>query len=279
MRPGRRSTSVRAAALAAGAALVLVSSTACSSGPTLVWSDEFTGPSGSPADPAVWGPMTGGKGWGNQELECYTDSRDNSALDGNGFLVISAREAKGHACADGSTNDYTSARLSTQGRKTFEHGTLSVRAKMPTGDGAWPAFWALGQNHDTAGWPASGEIDVTEVVGKEKNVTHGTLHGPTADGKPFSVTGKYAAPSDLSSDFHVYSATWSATSVAFAIDDVVFNTVTKADVEKSGRWVFDQPFYLLLDVAVGGNFPGDPSASSVWPQQMVIDWVRVYQDR
>ena len=243
-----------------------------------MWSDEFNGPQGSAPDASNWAPMIGGKGWGDGELECYTDARDNSALDGNGFLVISARSAKGHACADGSTNDYTSARLSTQGLQTFQYGTMAVRAKMPTGDGAWPAFWALGENHDTAGWPASGEIDVSEVVGKQKNVTHGTVHGPKADGKPFSVTGSYTAPSDLSSDFHVYSATWTPTTVDFAIDDVVYSTVTKADVEKSGRWVYDQPFYLLLNLAVGGSFPGNPSASSVWPQQMVVDWVRVYEN-
>jgi beta-glucanase (GH16 family) len=264
--------------MSVGASLLLVSMAGCSRGPTLVWSDEFAGPQGSPADSAVWAPMTGGKGWGNHELECYTDSRDNSALDGNGYLVISARAAKGHACVDGSTNDYTSARLSTQGRKTFEYGTLAVRAKMPTGDGAWPAFWALGEDHETAGWPASGEIDVTEVVGKQKNVTHGTLHGPTVDGKPFSVSGTQTLPADLSSDFHVYSATWTPTSVEFAVDDAVYARFTKDDVEKHGRWVYDKPFYLLLNVAVGGDFPGNPSANSFWPQQMVVDWVRVYQD-
>lgn len=278
MRTGRRGISVRVGIVAVATLAVLAGSASCSAQQKLVWSDEFDGPAGSPPDPRVWTPMTGGKGWGNQELECYTDARDNSALDGHGYLVISAREDKGHACADGATNDYTSARLSTQGLKTVEYGTISVRAKMPTGDGAWPAFWALGQNHDSAGWPASGEIDVTEVVGKQKNVTHGTLHGPTADGKPYSVTGSFTSPTDLSADFHVYSATWTASSIDFSIDDTVYSHLTKDDVEKSGRWVFDQPFYLLLNVAVGGTFPGNPSASSVWPQQMVVDWVRVYQD-
>jgi len=267
----------RLAATGAVAACLL---TGCSSGHTqsLVWSDEFSGAAGAAPDPSTWKAVTGGGGFGNNELECYTDSRDNSALDGNGYLVITARKDPGHACAGGRTNDFTSARLTTQNLRTFTYGTVEVRAKMPTGTGIWPAFWMLGLNHDTAGWPASGEIDVSEVIGSHGTISHGTLHGAKADGKPYSLTAQYDAGVDLSADFHTYAVTWTPDGFTFAVDGKAFSSLSKSAVEAAGSWPFDQPFYLLLNVAVGGDWPGPPSASTVWPQQMVVDWVRVYQD-
>ncbi len=275
MTSARRTT---VAALCAGA-LLASCATSAPDGPALVWSDEFAGAAGSAPDAASWQPVSGGHGWGNGELQCYTDSRDNSLVDGKGYLVISARSTPGHACADGTTNDYTSARLITQGLRSFQYGTFEMRAKVPTGVGAWPAFWALGQDHETAGWPASGEIDVTEVLGREPRVSHGSVHGPRADGTPYTVTGKQESPVDLGAGFHVYSATWTPDGISFAIDGTTYNTVTRAQVEAEGTWVFDQPFYLLLNVAVGGRWPGPPSAGTPWPQQMVVDYVRVYADR
>jgi beta-glucanase (GH16 family) len=244
----------------------------------LVFSDDFSGPAGAPPNPANWKYMIGGNGWGNQELECYTSVRGNSALDGLGDLVITALKQPGHVCADSHTTDYTSARLSTQGLQAFEYGTISMRAKMPVGKGAWPAFWALGADHDTAGWPQSGEIDATEVIGARPTIVHGSLHGPEASGKAYTITGAYTAPADLSLDFHVYSVTWTATEISFSVDGHEYFSVTKATVEKTGTWEFDQPFYLLLNVAVGGSWPGPPSPATSWPQQMVVDYVRVYQD-
>jgi len=244
----------------------------------LVWSDEFDGSAGSAPDTHAWKAATGGDGWGNNELQCYTDSRGNSALDGHGHLVITALRDPGHTCDGGRRNDYTSARLTSQNLQSFMYGTLSVRAKMPTGAGIWPAFWALGRDHDTVGWPASGEIDVTEVVGSDGAVSHATLHGAKPDGSPYAITSQFHAAADLSADFHTYSVTWTPSGFTFAVDGSIFSTVTKATVQKSGTWAFDQPFYLLLNVAVGGNFPGPPSSSTTWPQQMVVDWVRVYQD-
>ena len=267
-----------AAALLVGAALLSACGQSSPPGRELVWSDEFSGAAGTAPDPASWRPVSGGDGWGNDELQCYTDSRENSLVDGNGYLVISARPAPAHACADGRSNEFTSARLITQGLREFRYGTFELRAKVPTGVGAWPAFWALGHDHETAGWPASGEIDVTEVLGREPTVTHGSVHGPAPDGSPFTLTGDRTMPTDLGDAFHVFSTTWTPEGISFAIDGETYHVVTRRDVEASGRWVFDQPFYLLLNVAVGGRWPGPPSAGTVWPQQMVVDYVRVYAD-
>jgi beta-glucanase (GH16 family) len=276
-------TSARRWTLAAAALSCATVLTSCGSsapeGPKLVWSDEFAGAAGAAPDATSWKPVSGGDGWGNGELQCYTDSRENSIVDGKGYLVISARPTPGHACADGKYNEFTSARLITQGLRSFQYGTFEMRAKVPTGVGAWPAFWALGQDHETAGWPASGEIDVTEVLGREPTITHGSVHGPKADGSPFTLTGQRALPADLGTGFHVYSTTWTRDGISFAIDGEEYQRVTRAEVEAQGRWVFDQPFYLLLNVAVGGRWPGPPSASTTWPQQMVVDYVRVYADR
>ncbi len=245
------------------------------SAPKLIWSDNFDGPAGA-APGAAWSNVSGGNGWGNGELECYTDARGNSELDGTGDLTIIALHDPGHVCSDGKRNDYTSARLTTQGRQTFTYGRIEVRAKMPTGYGVWPAFWALGVDHETTGWPGSGEIDVTEVLGRQPQVTHGSLHGPDSSGQPYDVTGQFQAPTDLSDAFHVYSVDWLPDSVSFAIDGKTYYSVSKSTVSRSGRWVFDHPFYLLLNVAVGGSWPEAPNATTTWPQVMTVDYVRVY---
>ena len=275
-------------AVASALIIIVTASEACSgsggapkrpapipSGPRLIWQDNFDGPAGS-APSSAWTTVTGGSGWGNSELECYTSARGNSELDGSGDLTITALHDPGHVCSDGQHNDYTSARLTTQGTKSFEYGHIEVRAKMPTGYGIWPAFWALGSDHDTSGWPASGEIDVTEVLGRQPQITHGSLHGPDASGQPYDVTGQVEAPVDLSTEFHVYSVDWAPESISFALDGKTFYTALKADVASSGRWVFDHPFYLLLNVAVGGSWALAPKATTTWPQVMTIDYVRVY---
>jgi beta-glucanase (GH16 family) len=244
----------------------------------LVWSDEFTGAQGAPPDPANWSYQVGGNGWGNNELECYTTSRDNSALDGTGNLVITARSTPGHVCADGTVRDYTSARLTTKGLHSFSRGRLVVRARIPTSSGSWPAFWALGENHDIVGWPQSGEIDVMEAVGSEPGVVHGSLHGPSwASSAVNTTTGERDVGPALQSGFHIFEADWSDQAIAFSVDGFTYFTATRADVTQKGAWVWDQPFYLLLNLAVGGNFPGNPGPSATWPQRYVIDYVRVYR--
>lgn len=243
----------------------------------LIWSDEFNGASGVLPNPATWNFVTGGSGQGNNELECYTDVPGNVSTNGTGDLVITAIRQPGHICSDGAKNDYTSARINTQNKFTAKYGRLEVRAKVPTGSGAWPAFWALGSNITTVQWPTAGEIDVMEVVGKEPTIVHGTLHGPKADTSSYSVARQVDTGKDLSTAFHVYGADWSPTSITFTLDGKPYGTVTKADVEAAGgTWVFTHSFYLLLNLAVGGDYPGNPLPSATWPQSYTIDYVRVY---
>jgi beta-glucanase (GH16 family) len=247
--------------------------------PVLVWSDEFSGAAGAAANPAFWTPQLGGSGWGNDELECYTAARSNSALDGQGDLAITALPAPGTLCSDQKHNNYTSARLSTEGLKTFTYGTVEVRAQMPTGAGIWPAIWMLGQDHATLNWPSSGEMDISEIVGSMPSVVNGTVHGPVSKTVPYKLGNHYTMPAPVSNAFHIYAVTWTATSIVFSVDGHVYNTVTKAAATALGAWVFDQPFYLLLNVAVGGDWPGSPNASTTWPQKMLVDYVRVYQNQ
>jgi beta-glucanase (GH16 family) len=261
------------------AAVVPWTISACASSPPaaqLEWSDEFDGLSGSRVDPASWNAVTGGDGWGNAELECYIDSPSTASLDGDGDLVITAYRAPGHRCSDGRVRDVLSARLTTEGKRSFTYGRLEMRAKLPTGQGIWPAFWALGVDHATVGWPRSGEIDVTEVIGRSPRTTFGSLHGPTGAGAPYVVTRQVTLPTDLSTAFHIYAINWTDGGVDWTVDGVSFAHIDRATVTDSGRWVFDHPFYLLLDLAVGGRWPGPPDATTVWPQRMVIDYVRVY---
>ena len=278
-RKGTLWVTVVAVALTTAVGLI-VRSTGSSSSPAarLVWSDEFSGRSGALADPATWRPAQGGDGWGNNELECYTPAPGNASLDGQGHLAITALYQPGHLCSDGHHNDYTSARLSTETLKVTKYGSIRVRAKLPTASGAWPAIWALGDDHSTVGWPRSGEIDIAEVIGRQPTVVHGTLHGPKADGKPYDLTAQRSTGSNLASSFHVFGTDWSPTSVSFSIDGHVYSRMTKAQVTRQGpdAWVFDKPFYFLLNLAVGGNWPGSPSTPTAFPQRMLVDYVRVY---
>jgi beta-glucanase (GH16 family) len=243
----------------------------------LIWSDEFDGAAGTSPDAANWNFVTGGDGSGNNELQCYTTAPGNVSLDGSGDLVITAIRQPGHICADGKKNDYTSARLTTANKFTTKYGRMEVRAKVPTSSGSWPAFWALGANKPTVGWPEAGEIDVMEVVGKQPSVVHGTLHGPKADGTPTSVSTSIDTGSDLAGTFHVFGAEWTPTQITFTLDGKAYGTVSKDTFEKAGgKWVFTQSFYLLLNLAVGGDFPGNPVDGSPWPQSYTIDYVRVY---
>ena len=235
----------------------------------LVWSDEFNGPPGTPPDPAKWVYDLGGGGWGNQELEVYTDSRANSLQDGRGNLVI-------QALAPGA-GKFTSARLTTQGKFSIEYGRVEARIKIPSGQGIWPAFWMLGSNMTAAGWPACGEIDIMENIGREPSAVHGTVHGPGysgahAIGKPFVLaSGRFA------DDYHVYAIEWDPQRVDFLVDGAGYYTVTPASLPPGAKWVYNQPFFLILNVAVGGAWPGNPDGTSVFPQRMLVDYVHVYR--
>jgi beta-glucanase (GH16 family) len=237
----------------------------------LTWSDEFDGVAAAAPDASKWGYDVGGNGWGNNELEFYTSRRENSSLDGLGHLVISTlRETY-------MGRSYTSARLLTKGKFQQMYGRFETRAKIPSGRGLWPAFWALGANIAQVSWPACGEIDIMENVGREPGINHGTLHGPGYSGGA-GLSGRYALAGGaaLSADFHTFAVEWEQNVVRFYVDDHLYETRTSTDVPGGSRWVYDHPFFLILNVAVGGPFPGPPDATTVLPQTMTVDYVRVY---
>jgi beta-glucanase (GH16 family) len=242
----------------------------------LTWSDEFDGPAGAPPDQNRWRYDIGGGGWGNNELEYYTSSTSNSALDGNGHLVITARRENpgGFGCWYGSCQ-YTSARLLTSGRFAQAYGRFEARIKLPRGQGIWPAFWMLGNDIGTVGWPTSGEIDIMENVGFEPGTVHGTLHGPGYSGSG-GVGAPYTLPGgqQFANDFHTFTVDWAPDSITWYVDGQQYSRKTPADI-RGNRWVFDHPFFIIMNVAVGGFWPGNPDGSTVFPQQMVVDYVRV----
>jgi beta-glucanase (GH16 family) len=241
----------------------------------LVWSDEFNGPDGSSVDPAKWVVETGGDGWGNNELEYYTARIENSRVV-NGNLTIEARAEK-YKGADGVSKDYTSARMKTLGKFTRAYGRFESRLKMPAGQGLWPAFWMLGDDIEKVGWPTCGEIDIMENIGKEPSVNHGSIHGPGYTGD-VGIEAHYTLPGGkkFSDDFHTYAIEWEPDVIRFYVDDVLYATQSKASLRTGQRWVFDHPFFLILNVAVGGDWPGSPDASTKFPQRMLVDYVRVY---
>ncbi|GHJ48044.1 hydrolase [Catellatospora sp. TT07R-123] len=241
------------------------------------WADEFNAAAGTPVDGSKWKFDIGGGGYGNNELQYYTNSTSNVAHDGQGHLVITARKENpaGYSCWYGSCQ-YTSARLLTQGKFTQTYGRFEARIKIPRGQGMWPAFWMLGNDIATNPWPNNGEIDIMENIGSEPGTVHGSLHGPGySGGNP--LTGQYTLPGGaaLSNDFHTYAVDWAPGSVTWYLDGVQYSRKTSADAG-GNRWVFDHPFFMIMNVAVGGNWPGSPNAGTSFPQTMVVDYVRVY---
>lgn len=236
----------------------------------LLWSDEFNGPSNSTPDPTNWTYDLGNNhGWGNLELESYTSLPENSHMDGNGHLVIHVESTNGL---------YTSARLKTQGLFAVQYGRIEARIKLPSGQGIWPAFWMLGSDIDSAGWPQCGEIDIMENVGKEPGTNHGSLHGPGySGGNPRTATYVLPGGARFSDDFHTFAIQWSQQAISFYVDGTSYETVARTAIPPGTQWVFDHPFFVLLNVAVGGTFPGPPDDTTQFPQDMLIDYVRVYQ--
>ena len=243
----------------------------------LTWNDEFNGPKGSSPDPAKWVLESGGNGWGNEELEYYTPRHKNLRVE-DGNLVIEAVK-EDFTGSDGVLRRYTSGRLKTQGRFSQAYGRFEARIKIPSGQGVWPAMWLMGDDFSIAGWPACGEIDVMENVDVEKSMIHGTLHGPGYSAKK-SVTSGYTLPHGrFADDFHIFAVEWEPRVIRFYVDDNLYATRTPADLPKGARWVFDHPFFLILNLAVGGSLPASPDTSSDFPQRMLVDYVRVYSRR
>lgn len=253
---------------------------------TLTWSDEFNGPAGAPVDNTKWTSDVGGDGWGNNELEYYTNATDPSApnyttanayQDGNGNLVISARaeNVPYDTCWYGACK-YTSARLTTLGKFSQEYGHFEARMKVPPGQGLWPAFWMMGTDITSAGYPNCGEIDVMESVGSQPATVYGSAHGPGFTGA--SITYFYTLPSGLLSDaYHVYAVDWQPGKLDYSIDGTLYETIKAAMLAPTETWVFDKPYFLLLNLAVGGNWPGSPDASTTFPANLTVDYVRVFR--
>lgn len=236
-------------------------------GMSLKWSDEFNG---NTVNTNNWNYDTGGGGWGNNELEYYTNSTKNSFVTDGGYLVLEARqEAMG-------SNSYTSARMLTMGQQEFTYGRIDVRAILPKGQGIWPAIWMLGSDINSTPWPACGEIDMMELLGNQPAKVYGTMHWSNSSGQDANVGGNYTLPSgDFSQEFHVFSVVWDSTKIAWYIDNQLYFTGDQSDVTTVNP--FNKPFFFILNIAVGGNWPGNPDGTTVFPQRMIVDYVRVYQ--
>jgi beta-glucanase (GH16 family) len=240
----------------------------------LIWQDEFNGPNGSPVDQSRWNHEIGGGGWGNHELEYYTD-RLNNSFQSDGSLVI--KVLKEHFTGtDKKTRDYTSARLTTKNKFTATYGRIEARIKIPRGQGMWPAFWMLGADIDTAHWPTCGEIDIMENIGREPATIHGTIHGPGYSGA-HGPTAQYSGNSAFADDFHVFAIEWEPEVIRFYCDNVLYATRTPTDLPRGSKWVYDHPHFILLNAAVGGYWPGKPDETTQFPQEMLVDYVRVYE--
>jgi len=242
----------------------------------LVWQDEFNAPNHSLIDSSKWTAETGGSGWGNRELQYYTSRIDNAFL-ANGSLNIKAlkEQFKG---PDNITRDYTSARLITKNHFATAYGRFEARIKVPFGQGIWPAFWLLGDDIDKVHWPRCGEIDIMENIGKEPGIIHGTIHGPGYSGS-LSISSSYSLKENkkFSDDFHLFAVEWEPGVIRFYCDDKNYKTIAPADLPAGTKWVYDHPFFILLNVAIGGNWPGTPDNTIQFPQVMLVDYVRVYQ--
>jgi beta-glucanase (GH16 family) len=238
---------------------------------TQSWTDEFNGAAGAPVDASKWQVEVKGNN-DNNELQYYTDRPSNLAQDGQGHLVITALAET--YTGSGGTRSYTSARLNTAGRYEPTHGKFEARLRIPRGKGLWPAFWLLGANIGSVPWPGCGEIDIMENVGDQPNTVVGSMHGPGF----FGATPKNAAYSisaPFADDFHVFGLDWQENSIRWYVDENLYQSRTPADLGAGQTWVFEHSFFIILNVAVGGDWPGSPNASTTFPQTMAVDYVRV----
>lgn len=240
----------------------------------ILWSDEFDGPAGTPVNSAVWsyevgdGTAQGIPGWGNDELQHYTSGAENAALDGHGNLVIEARR-------DVETGRYTSARIVSKGKLAVTYGRIETRLSVPRGDGIWPAVWALGATIDSEPWPACGEIDMMEHVGREPRRVFGALHGPGYCGDD-GYSDTIDLDRDVADAFHVFAVDWRPGHITWTLDGAAYMRAEPRDLAPH-EWVFDRPFFLLLNLAVGGHFGGPVGQDTAFPQRLIVDYVRVYE--
>ncbi|MGB2770711.1 MAG: glycoside hydrolase family 16 protein [Anaerolineae bacterium] len=234
-------------------------------GMALIWHDEFEG---NAIDKANWTYDLGGGGWGNGEAEFYSARPENARLE-NGLLLIEARQEK----YEGSY--YTSARLKTQGLQEFQYGRIEARIKVPSGAGLWPAFWMLGANFTGSNWPDCGEIDIMEYVGREPDLVIGTAHGPGYSGA-LGMSQWNRQKYNIADDFHTFAIEWQADQIDWYYDGAKYYTLTRADVGDR-KWVFDQPFFIILNLAVGGTLGGVIGLDTAFPAQLQVDYVRVFQ--
>jgi beta-glucanase (GH16 family) len=233
-----------------------------------MWQDEF---SGTALDLTSWGFDVGGSGWGNNELQYYTNNRPENIYLDNGKLIIQAKKESFMG------NAYTSSRILTKGKKEFTFGRLDIRAKLPTAKGLWPALWMLGKKIDQTNWPACGEIDIMELVGKDANKVYGTLHWGTSTATRQTFGTSYTLPNGTFADkFHVFSLIWEADKMEIFMDDISYYKFDKSKVG-TAPYPFNEAFFLIFNVAVGGDWPGSPDATTAFPQQMVVDYVRVFK--
>ena len=245
--------------------------------PKLLWSDEFEGPAGTSPDPSRWEMQTGGS-WGTRELQYHTDRPQNAALDGDGSLVIAARREGfiGNERGREIARRFTSTRMRTAGRFEFRYGRIETRILAPTGSGLWPAMWAIGSRRGgEAQWPRSGEIDVMEHFGSFPKMVIGALHGPSGSDGHWLVNRPRHARKALLGRFHTYTADWFPGVVQFSLDGRPYAAVTQTDRPAGERWVFDDPFYLVLSLAVGGPVEPHPQPETRFPAEMRVDWLRV----
>jgi beta-glucanase (GH16 family) len=239
----------------------------------LIWRDNFTGPAGARPDRAKWRILSGPR---DDHLQYYTRRRSNVSLDGAGHLALTARR-QDYTDSHGVRHAFTSASVGTKGRFSTKYGRLDARIRIPRGRGLWSGFWAVGSDHDRVGRPRSGEIDMMENLGNDPHKSSGSIHGPergAPDGYGI-INGKRSSVS-LARGFHVYGVRWSRRKVVFELDRAPYATVTPASLSAGQRWVFDKPFFMIINLAVGG-WPGPPDATTPFPATLLVDWVRSYR--
>lgn len=235
----------------------------------LVWSDDFDGKAGISPDSTKWTYDIGNSGWGNSELQYYTKRPSNVQLSGDGNLIITAIKESFSGAS------YTSARIKTKGLFSQTYGRFEARIKTPTGPGIWPAFWLLGDNIDQVNWPMCGEIDIMEQRGQQPAITYGSIHGPGNFGANAITKGYGLTSGRFDTDFHLYAVEWGEDYIDFYIDTYLYQRIKPENI--IGKWVFNTPFFMILNVAVGGNYVGYPTSGTPFPQSMYIDYVKVYK--